>query len=412
MDQLMEMHVPDLDVSAAVEAMEAAGSDADVSADADPKSVSGSKRLRTRWAKKAQGRTSFVHLSEDEFRAHVTTALGEERARPVLAFVDGDPLTAAERMELDLKKLAGTPAEPVVEIFRKKPARAIDFLVNEGIVEDDLEAIANWLFEYRYVLDPVQMGEYLSSKLDEDSPPEERDMSEILSAYVRNIPFEHLNFDLALRRYLYCFKLPGEAQRIDRMMRKFAAHYYETFPDTLYNSYIAVYRMAFSIIMLNTDAHNDNVFEKMNLKQFIRNCEGINDDEDLPLEYLEDMYQRIYMEEISFTREDARMPDAVRKDWLHVIYNNKMRRRWLVLTNNCLLVFRKIEDVKPCQYILLQNVRVNPVCNQKGRRYCIRLQDSTADVEQDKGSYLILSAASERDVTRWTAALESQIIRD
>lgn len=297
-----------------------------------------------------------------------------------------------------------------MELFKKKPSKAIDLLVSLKIVEDDLKVIADWLYAHRYVLDAVQLGEYLSSKLDEDAPEGERDMTEILMHYVRNIRFEHLNFDLALRRYLYCFHLPGEAQRIDRMMRKFAAHYYETFPDTIFNSDIAVYRMAFSVIMLNTDAHNDNVFEKMNLKQFKRNCEGINDDEDLPEEYLDDMYYRIAMEEISFTREDARLPDAVRKDWLHVMYNNKqMRRRWVVLTNNCLLLFRKIEEVKADKFILLKNVRVTPVCNQKGRRYCIKLQDGTSENEE-KNNHIILSASSERDISRWTSALESQII--
>jgi Sec7-like guanine-nucleotide exchange factor len=89
--------------------------------------------------------------------------------------------------------------------------------------------------------------------------------------------------------------LPGEAQKIDRLMNAFARQYYtqnkdwdEVFEDmgmTFFNSFFfnefvyttdAVYIMAVSTMMLNTDAHNPNVKEKMTLKQFINNNRGIN----------------------------------------------------------------------------------------------------------------------------------------
>ena len=38
--------------------------------------------------------------------------------------------------------------------------------------------------------------------------------------------FEGMPFDLAIRHFLNGFRLPGEAQKIDRIMEKFAERYY------------------------------------------------------------------------------------------------------------------------------------------------------------------------------------------
>lgn len=52
------------------------------------------------------------------------------------------------------------------------------------------------------------------------------------------------------------------------------------------------YVLAFSLIMLNTDAHNVNVRNKMTKAQYIRNLEGADQGNDLPRAVLEDLYDR------------------------------------------------------------------------------------------------------------------------
>ena len=64
------------------------------------------------------------------------------------------------------------------------------------------------------------------------------------------------------RRYLDGFRLPGEAQKIDRLMEKFAERYVNCNPDTFKSADVA-YVLAYSVIMLNTDAHNPGVKTKM-----------------------------------------------------------------------------------------------------------------------------------------------------
>jgi Sec7-like guanine-nucleotide exchange factor len=66
--------------------------------------------------------------------------------------------------------------------------------------------------------------------------------------------------------YVFCchgcvlqgFRLPGEAQKIDRLMEKFAERYVSCNPGSFKSADVA-YVLAYSVIMLNTDAHNPQV---------------------------------------------------------------------------------------------------------------------------------------------------------
>ena len=67
-----------------------------------------------------------------------------------------------------------------------------------------------------------------------------------------------LAFDMAIRLYLESFRLPGEAQKINRIMESFGKHYHEQCPD-LFRNADAVYILGYSVILLNTDQHNVGV---------------------------------------------------------------------------------------------------------------------------------------------------------
>lgn len=54
------------------------------------------------------------------------------------------------------------------------------------------------------------------------------------------------------------FRLPGEAQKIDRLMEKFAERFVSCNPGA-FKSADVCYVLAYSVIMLNTDAHNPQV---------------------------------------------------------------------------------------------------------------------------------------------------------
>lgn len=106
--------------------------------------------------------------------------------------------------------------------------------------------------------------------------------------------FKGFSFDVALRVYLGRFVLPGEAQKIDRILQAFAKAYFAANPDRdICTSEDAVYTLAFSAVLLNTDAHNPHLARKfkMGKEDFIRNHQQVLvDGEHMPHKYLAQCY--------------------------------------------------------------------------------------------------------------------------
>jgi brefeldin A-resistance guanine nucleotide exchange factor 1 len=80
-----------------------------------------------------------------------------------------------------------------------------------------------------------------------------------------------MNIDTALRTFLETFRLPGESQKIQRVLEAFAERYYEQSPQILVDK-DAAFVLAYSLILLNTDQHNAQVKRKMTeVKRSLRN---------------------------------------------------------------------------------------------------------------------------------------------
>jgi len=61
--------------------------------------------------------------------------------------------------------------------------------------------------------------------------------------------------------------------------------------------------LAYSTIMLNTDAYNPQVKHRMTKADFVKNNRGTNDGQDLPEEFLSSIYDSIHAEEIRMKDE-------------------------------------------------------------------------------------------------------------
>lgn len=82
----------------------------------------------------------------------------------------------------------------------------------------------------------------------------------VMYAYVDQLDFSGMEFVAALRHLVSKFRLPGEAQKIDRIMEKFAERYVENNKHLeIFASADAAYVLAYSIIMLTTDLHSSQV---------------------------------------------------------------------------------------------------------------------------------------------------------
>ncbi|MBN3299867.1 BIG2 protein, partial [Amia calva] len=169
-----------------------------------------------------------------------------------------------------------------IELFNKKPKRGIQYLQEQGM----LGTLCLLIFPVISLLSQTQVGEYLGENV--------RFNKEVMYSYVDLLDFCGKDFVSALRIFLEGFRLPGEAQKIDRLMEKFAARYLECNQgQTLFASADTAYVLAYSIIMLTTDLHSPQVKNKMTKEQYIKMNRGINDSKDLPQEYLSAIYDEI-----------------------------------------------------------------------------------------------------------------------
>ncbi|XP_076147024.1 brefeldin A-inhibited guanine nucleotide-exchange protein 1 isoform X6 [Alosa pseudoharengus] len=181
--------------------------------------------------------------------------------------------------------------EQGIDLFNKKPKRGIQYLQEQGMLGTTPEDLAQFLHQEDR-LDSTQVGEFLGDN--------DRFNKEVMYAYVDQMDFQGKDFVSALRLFLEGFRLPGEAQKIDRLMEKFAARYLECNQgQTLFASADTAYVLAYSIIMLTTDLHSPQVKNKMTKEQYIKMNRGINDSKDLPEEYLSAIYDEIAGKKIS-----------------------------------------------------------------------------------------------------------------
>ena len=231
-------------------------------------------------------------------------------------------------------------------IFNQKASRGLEFLVDAGILEEPVTplAVAQFLRNGIVVgLDKKAVGAYLGeagkAPVAGKSPPTwERDWfhKECLSMYCSLFRFEKQSLLDGLRMFLAAFRLPGEAQQIDRILQAFADRCAQVceeaptgrlalFSNDPKRASDAAYLLSFSIIMLNTDLHNDNIRgdRKMKLEDFIRNNTDYGRDitekgKELPPEYLESIYESIKEEEIRTEGEGAQGAMTVER-WKDVL---------------------------------------------------------------------------------------------
>uniref|UniRef100_A0A915M0C0 SEC7 domain-containing protein n=1 Tax=Meloidogyne javanica TaxID=6303 RepID=A0A915M0C0_MELJA len=190
--------------------------------------------------------------------------------------------------------------ESGIDLFAKKPAQGLAFLHSKGFIGTEPKDIAAF-FHAEERLDKSVIGDYLG---DGDSFNQK-----VMYSYVDTFDFSGVNIVQALRTLLNKFRLPGEAQKIDRIMEKFASRYCECNPQLkIFASADTAYVLSYSIIMLTTDLHNPQVKRKMLKEEYIRMNRGINGQDDLPDEFLSKIYDDIAANEIKTKPGNLKRP--------------------------------------------------------------------------------------------------------
>ncbi|XP_015824195.1 cytohesin 4b isoform X2 [Nothobranchius furzeri] len=306
--------------------------------------------------------------------------------------------------------------------FNMDPKKGVDYLVENKLLDGGARSIAEFLYK-EDGLNKTAIGEFLGER--------ETLHLDTLKVFVELHEFADLNLVQALRQFLWSFRLPGEAQKIDRMMEAFATRYCEC-NTHVFQSADTCYILSFAIIMLNTSLHNPNVKDKTNLDRFISMNRGINNGEDLPNDLLSKLYE-------SIRNEPFKIPEDDGNDLTHTFFNPERegwllklggrvktwKRRWFILTDSCLYYFEFTTDKEPRGIIPLENLCVREVASTR-KQYCLELYNPNSRgqkikacktetdgrvVEGKHQSYTICaSSAEERD--SWIEAIRASITKD
>jgi len=301
--------------------------------------------------------------------------------------------------------------------FNMDPKKGIEFLILHNLVKETPEEVAQFLYKEEG-LNKTAIGDYLGEKNDFNEA--------VLKAFVELHDFTDLILVQALRQFLWSFRLPGEAQKIDRMMETFAQRYCQLNPDIFTNP-DTCYVLSFAIIMLNTSLHNPSVKDKPSVEQFITMNRGINDGENLPRELLISLYESIKTEPFKIPEDDG-------NDLMHTFFNpdkegwlwkqggryKSWKRRWFILNDNCLYYFEFTTDKEPRGIIPLENIKIREVAD-RSKQHCFELfcsgnevikackTDSEGKVVEGKHTVYRMSASTEEEKEDWIKCIQQSI---
>lgn len=234
--------------------------------------------------------------SLDDLRPSIdpTSTLNDSTSRLETPMPPSTPVVDDDPDQLEKEKARKIALTNAIRQFNFKPKKGIKLLIRDGFINSSSPAdIADFLLKEEK-LDKTQIGEFLGEG--------DQQNIDIMHAFVDAMNFTKKRFVDALRQFLQSFRLPGEAQKIDRFMLKFAERYVMGNPNAFANADTA-YVLAYSVIMLNTDQHSSKIAKRMSKEEFIKNNRGINDNADLPDEYLIGIYEEIASNEIVLTSE-------------------------------------------------------------------------------------------------------------
>ncbi|OQV25212.1 Cytohesin-1 [Hypsibius exemplaris] len=270
---------------------------------------------------------------------------------------DGKPNSERQIMAIGRKK------------FNLDPKKGLEYMLEQKVLQHTPEDVAKFLFAGEG-LTKTAIGIYLGEP--------DAFNQKVLEDFIRLHDFSNTKLVSALRVFLWSFRLPGESQKIDRMMEKFAQYYCEQ-NEGVFATSDSCYVLSYATIMLNTTLHNRNVKDRQTVEQFIKMNRGINGSEDLPREMLVDIFDDIKAQQFKIAEDDGNdllpaFEDPDRQGWLYKQGGKykSWKQRWFVLNDNVLYYFVSDKDKEPKGIIPLENTQIRDF-EDRNRQHCFEL---------------------------------------
>jgi hypothetical protein len=241
--------------------------------------------------------------------------------------------------------------QEAVQLWNNKSFKAaLAHLQEHGVGEP--EPLALFLVSEHEFLDKERLGEFFGG-------PKELSVN-TFRCFLRHLHFKRASLLPALRSMIGTFRLPGEGQVIDRIMRTFSEVYSEA-NEGQWKDADNVHTLTVLVLTLNTSEHNPNEERKISKEDWVYFCEEITEKEPMAnVAFLEDVWDDIQAHEIRMPMEGL-FPDMVRRGFLERLepglIGQKWVSRWCVLSDRCIYLFSAPDDDVPRAIIPLTGVR-------------------------------------------------------
>lgn len=196
-----------------------------------------------------------------------------------------------------------------LNFFNKNPNRGVQLLTQWGFVDESAESLAKLMFGRRG-LSKQMIGEYLGQH--------EPFHTYVLDLFISQIDVHGLEVDDALRKVLSFFRLPGESQKIERILETFSKHYTRCNPGrtTFTGGADTIHVLVYAMIMLQTSLHNPAVQSsaRMTKNQFVKLLEGADNGRSMDKEMLCGIFDRIRVEEFKQGEDHVTQVQKVEAD--------------------------------------------------------------------------------------------------
>ena len=202
--------------------------------------------------------------------------------------------SSSSRKMSDFKKLMAEVSKKRqfrvgLNLFNTRPEVGIEYLASKGFLDLSAQCVGKFLFTTAG-LSLEKVGDYLGSL---QSPF----AMKVLSCFMQEFNFSGQRIDKSLRLLLKYVRVPGEAQKIEKIMEVFGKRYADCNPNMvgkLKNS-DSIVTLAFAVMLLNTDLHTPNLKseKKMQVQDFINNLRGVDGGGDFDGKLLKQIYKGI-----------------------------------------------------------------------------------------------------------------------
>lgn len=244
--------------------------------------------------------------------------------------------------------------EGCASLFNESVKKGIASMIQSELVENDLFKIGAFL-KSSPLLNPSAVSEYIVKS----------ENVEALNGFVSTFNFKNVTLDQALRDLCASFLLPGEAQQIDRVMVAVSKKFHE---DNEWMSEDAAYAIAFSIIMLQTDLHNENIKRKITCEEWIKNTREVEFAREVDVSVLKDIYERVKakplkMKTIFTTDGNAEQMQKKSRQLLRDLMERSNKEGLPTLTRELLILVidRLWPTLFACLSLLLSNYAINEI---------------------------------------------------